>query len=80
MNWLDKLLYRFRRYHEPMIWTSKGNVPEAWLSLEVKWEQTPEYVKCVRIHRDLSGEIVKQGADILSFRGVTGESVIGKIG
>ena len=63
----------------PMIWTKYGNMMEESLSLQVTWEQGPDYIKCIRTHRDVHGEIVKQGADILSFKGLTGESVIGTV-
>jgi hypothetical protein len=65
---------------EPLIWTVNGNVPERGLTLKVEWFITEEYIKVVKRHFDKDGEMVKEGADILSLRGVTGESVVGRIG
>lgn len=64
---------------EPLIWTTRGNLPEASLRLEVQWFVEPgSYVKLVKRHF-LGDELVKEGADILSFNSVLGESVIGQV-
>lgn len=62
----------------PLLWTTKGNIPEERLRLEIQWEMKEEYVKVVLRHYD-GEELVKEGAHILSLRGVTGEAVIGAI-
>jgi hypothetical protein len=63
----------------PLIWTSRGNLPEADLRLEVVWTVEDEYIKVVKRHYR-GEEIVKEGADVLSLRGITGESVINSPG
>lgn len=63
----------------PLIWTTKGNLPEADLRLEVKWHIEPgDYIKVVKTHY-LGDEIVKQGADIFSLKSIIGETVIGQL-
>lgn len=60
----------------PLIWTSQGNLPEADLRLEVEWSIEPgSYVKVVKRHF-LGDELVKEGADVLSLNGMSGEAVI----
>lgn len=54
---------------EPLIFTSKGNLPLASLHHEVAWEDTPDYVKFVERFR-LDGEIVKESAHVLARKGV----------
>jgi len=54
----------------PLIYTSKGNVPEASLELQVIWDDQPEYVKC-RLLYLLDGEIVKESAYALARKGIS---------
>jgi hypothetical protein len=45
---------------------------------EVRWTVNEEFVKVEYIYREkATGEVVVHGADILSFRGVTGETTVG---
>lgn len=59
----------------PLIWTTHGNLPEADLRLEVVWSMEKDCIKVVKRYY-LGEELVKEGADILSLRAVTGETVI----
>lgn len=54
---------------EPLVWTSKGNLPAAQLHYEVRWEETPEYVKLVETY-SLDGEVVRESAHALSRQGL----------
>lgn len=65
---------------EPLIWTSRGNLPIASLRYETYWENTDNYVKFVERYYAANGEIVKEGAHVLTKRGVTGESAVGGVG
>ena len=48
---------------EPLIWTSKGNLPMSSLQYESRWENTDTYIKfCERY--TLDGEIVKESAHV----------------
>ncbi len=58
----------------PLIYTSKGNLPEASLQFEPIWEDTPDYVKLRLIYR-LGDEVVKESAFVLSKRGLATDSV-----
>lgn len=53
---------------EPLIWTTRGNVPVASLTKEALWERTDDYVKLTTIWRASDGEIVKQGVDVLGLK------------
>ena len=66
---------------KPMMWTSKGNLPTDELSdREVHWTIHEEYIKLEYIYRlKATGEVVVHGADVLSLRGVTGETMIGVV-
>lgn len=53
----------------PLIWTSKGNLPEADLIFEPQWTDTPDYVKLV-LKYSLDGEVVKESAHVYSKQGL----------
>jgi hypothetical protein len=55
---------------EPLIYTSKGNLPLSSLTYEVKWERTDTYVKFVEIHRTADGEVVREAAHVLALQGL----------
>ena len=65
---------------EPLIFTSKGNVPLSTLTLETEWDLQETYVKFVERYRDETGEVVKESAHVYSKLGLTGESAIASIG
>ena len=60
--------------NEPLVWTSKGNLPVASLGYETKWYDTPEYTKFVEIYK-LGDEIVKESAHVMAKRGFFSESI-----
>jgi len=65
---------------EPLIWTSRGNLPVSSLKYEVFWDaQYPHYMKFVERYTAEDGEVVKESAHAYSFSGVTGEGVPGEI-
>lgn len=49
---------------EPLIWTSKGNLPVAALRRVILWEDEPGYVKLIERYY-LGDEVVKESADVL---------------
>ena len=55
---------------EPIMWTSKGNLPLAVLQHETRWEKTDTYVKFVEVHR-FGGEIVREAAHVLMLQPLT---------
>ena len=52
---------------EPLIWTSKGNLPLAVLKHETRWEQTDTYVKFIETHR-FGDEVVREAAHVLMLQ------------
>lgn len=61
---------------EPLIFTSKGNVPIASLKYEYVWEVNEDYIKFVERYFDSDGEVVKESAHVCGLKGVValGES------
>lgn len=49
---------------EPLIYTSKGNLPIASLGYETRWVQTDDYIKFIETYR-LDGEVVRESAHVL---------------
>jgi hypothetical protein len=63
---------------EPLIWTSRGNLPISALKYEVMWEDhSPQYMKFCERYLAEDGEVVKESAHAYSFSGVLGEGVPG---
>ena len=61
---------------EPLIYTSKGNIPIAGLRYQTNWEDRPDAVIFTEEYFD-GEECVKRSVHALSKHGVTGETVIG---
>lgn len=53
---------------EPLIWTTKGNLPISILAASVTWVVTPEFVKMTETYR-LDGEVVKESAHVCILKG-----------
>lgn len=54
---------------EPLIWTTKGNVPASDLHFETYWEKTEDYVKCMPTYfLKETGEEVKRDCFILALK------------
>lgn len=62
---------------EPLIYTSKGNLPIASLEFQHKWEDTPDALTYIEEYRDASGEIVKRGVAVYLKRGMLAEASAG---
>ena len=58
----------------PLIYTSRGNLPESSLRCEPVWIETPDYTKLV-IRHYLGDELVKESAHVLSKQGLGAEAV-----
>jgi hypothetical protein len=59
----------------PLIYTSRGNLPLADLTVEAQWFLDPQYVKLVERYRAADGEVVRESAHVYSLLGVAGEGV-----
>lgn len=65
---------------EPLIWTSKGNLPISSLAYEPSWDIVPgQYIKFVERYR-LDGEVVKESAHVYSMQGVSSAVEAGQVG
>ena len=49
---------------EPLIWTSKGNLPISALTYQTAWDVQPSYIKFVERYLDATGEVVKESAHV----------------
>jgi hypothetical protein len=62
---------------EPLIWTSKGNIPMEGLQHDVEWRVSPEQIIFIERYL-LDGEVVKESAHVKVLTGVvmSGEASI----
>ena len=58
----------------PLLYTTKGNIPESDCRPEPVWEVTNDYIKFI-LRYWLGDEIVKESAFILSKHALTSEAV-----
>lgn len=65
-------------HEEPLIYTSKGNLPVASLTYETAWEVLPSYIKFVERYR-LGEEVVKESAHVYDRIGVSMSGVAAAI-
>lgn len=54
----------------PMIWTSRGHMPEASLRFEVEWQVTDDFIRFTERHFADDGEVVKQSSHLYDRVGV----------
>lgn len=55
---------------EPVVFTSKGNLPQSLLEEFCDWEVTPDYVACKPGFRlKETGEVVKQSCHVIVLKG-----------
>lgn len=56
---------------EPLIWTTKGNLPVSELDFQTLWEDTEDYVKCAPTYwLKSTGELVKQDCHVFAKKGL----------
>jgi len=65
---------------EPLIYTKRGNMRAADLTVEVEWIFADTYVQLIERHRAPDGEIVKEGGHVYCKAGVTGAGIAGGLG
>lgn len=65
---------------EPLIYTSKGNLPIASLKLSTQWDFSKEYVKLIERYTDANGEVVRESAHVFHYAGLAAEAVAGSFG
>lgn len=62
---------------EPLIWTTKGNLPVASLRYAVAWDVQEEYAKLTETYW-LGEEIVRQSAHVYDKRGINAAGIAAK--
>lgn len=60
---------------EPLIHTSRGNLPVSSLQYAVRWEDAADYLKFVETYT-LDGEVVRESAHVYAKRGLFAETVV----
>jgi hypothetical protein len=60
---------------EPLIWTTKGNLPVSSLAYQHGWQDSEDATVFWEEYR-LGDEIVKRNVHAMSKRGVAGESAV----
>lgn len=63
---------------EPLIYTSKGNLPISSLEYRHEWQDNDDAIAFIEEYR-LDGEIVKRAVHVRTKRGVVGEAAAGGI-
>lgn len=66
--------------HEPLIYTSKGNVPVSSLTYETEWTVNDAFIQFVERHRDASGEVVKESAHVYDRVGISATAIAASLG
>ena len=59
----------------PLIYTKRGNLPIADLTLETEWVIEDAFIKLVERYRAADDEVVRESAHVYSFAGVAGDGV-----
>lgn len=63
---------------EPLIYTTKGNLPIASLDYSHAWDDQPTAIVFTETYK-LDGEVVKRAVHVLSKVGVAGEGGVGGV-
>lgn len=63
---------------QPLIWTSKGNLPIADLAYSTAWEESPDATVFIEEYRQ-GDEVVKRSVHALSKHGMTCEGAAGGV-
>lgn len=64
---------------EPLIYTTRGNLPIASMTYATRWEDAPDYIKFVEVYR-LDGEVVRESAHVYAKRGLLCEPFVQQLG
>lgn len=57
----------------PLIYTIKGNLPQAELTYKTEWDIADTYIKFTERHYDSSGELVRESCHVYDKLGLSGE-------
>jgi hypothetical protein len=65
---------------DPVIYTSKGNVPISSLTYQTAWDVQEGYIKFMERYLDSSGEVVKESAHVYDRKGVSADAIAASVG
>lgn len=65
---------------EPLIYTTKGNVPIASLTYSTDWDVQDAYIKFTERYKDASGEVVKESAHVYDRKGTFAAGLAASLG
>lgn len=65
---------------EPLIYTSRGNLPIASLKYEPVWDVQAAYIKFTERYRAVDGEVVRESAHVFDRHGITAKAVAASLG
>lgn len=63
---------------QPLIYTTKGNVPASSLDYATAWEVNDDYAKFTETHT-LAGEVVKQSVHVYDRKGAFGAAIAAQL-
>ncbi len=75
----DTDMFADKYIRDPLIWTSKGNLPISVLDYSHAWDDRPDAVVFSETYK-LGDEVVKHAVHVLSKTGVTGQAVANPLG
>lgn len=61
---------------QPLIHTSKGNLPVASLTYATKWDFGPTWVKFTEQYTDADGDVVRESCHVFDTQGVAGSGAL----
>lgn len=64
---------------EPLIYTSKGNLPIASLTYSTEWDVQPAYFKFTETYK-LGDEVVRQSAHVYDREGIKASAAVESFG
>lgn len=64
--------------NEPLVWTTKGNLPVASLTYSTTWQDSPEATVFIEVYRQ-GDEVVKQSVHVMSKQGLASEAIAGNV-
>lgn len=64
---------------EPLIYTSRGNLPVSSLVYATRWEETDAFIRFVETYT-LDGEVVRESSHFRGKTGLTMGAELGKLG
>lgn len=65
---------------EPLIYTSRGNMPIAALTYQTAWDVQDAYIKFTERYLDSAGEVVRESAHVYDRQGISAQAIAAPLG